>query len=256
MTLTPPSRPTLGANLHALRSKQKSSTGAPAYSRFVNRPLGRVFAAAAHAMGLTPNQVTAVSALFTFASIAALAIFPPSLPLAVLVTLGLVIGYALDSADGQLARLRGGGSPAGEWLDHVVDATKQATIHVAVLIGWARFFPVDGAWLLVPIGYGVVASVFFFGVILSESMRRLHAATHPVVRGRAEDTPAPSRTLRDSPLYALAVIPADYGLLCLVFLLWALPTAFVVVYSLLFAANAAILALSLVRWYRGVKALV
>jgi phosphatidylglycerophosphate synthase len=253
MTNPPPSRPTLGANLRALQSKQKSSSGAPAYSRFVNRPLGRVFAAAAHSIGATPNQVTGVSAVFTFASIIALAVFPPSFLLAVLVAMGLILGYAFDSADGQLARLRGGGSPAGEWLDHVVDATKQATIHVAVLIGWARFFPVDGAWLLIPIGYGVVASVFFFGVILSELMRRLHAATHPVNTSASAST---GKALRDSPLYALAVIPADYGLLCLVFVLWAAPPVFIVVYTLMFAANAAILALSLVRWYRGVKALV
>ena len=51
----------------------------------------------------------------------------------------LVVGYAFDAADGQLARLRGGGIIAGEWLDHMVDAIKVASLHLAVLVGLYRF---------------------------------------------------------------------------------------------------------------------
>ena len=47
--------------LHTLKSRQKSGKGAPAYSRFVNRRLGRYLAAAAYQAGLTPNAVTALS---------------------------------------------------------------------------------------------------------------------------------------------------------------------------------------------------
>ena len=53
-----------------LAASQKSSKGAPAYGRYVNRPLGRVFATTAYTWGRTPNQVTAVSAVFTFTGIA------------------------------------------------------------------------------------------------------------------------------------------------------------------------------------------
>ncbi|WP_286279159.1 CDP-alcohol phosphatidyltransferase family protein [Naasia aerilata] len=107
------SRLTVPVALERLRSSQKSSKGAAAYSRFVNRPLGRVLAAVAATAGLRPNQVTAISAVFTFAGIVLLATVPPSLGLGVGVTLLLLVGYALDSADGQVARLRGGGSLAG-----------------------------------------------------------------------------------------------------------------------------------------------
>lgn len=83
---------------------------------------------------MTPNQVTLVSAAFTFASITAIALAGPTWALGVLVWAGLVVGFAFDSADGQLARLTGRGGPDGEWLDHVVDCAKMVLVHTAVLI--------------------------------------------------------------------------------------------------------------------------
>ena len=50
-----------GDSLNRLKNAQKSNTGAPLYSVLVNRPMGRVFAAAAHQVGLTPNGVTDIS---------------------------------------------------------------------------------------------------------------------------------------------------------------------------------------------------
>jgi len=238
------SRPNVGTALRDLGARQKPSAGAPAYSRFVNRPLGRVIAAVAYSIGLTPNAVTAISAVLTFSAIAVLALAPSTAFIGVTVTVLLVLGYAFDSADGQIARLRGGGSAAGEWLDHMVDATKQVSLHLAVLVAWWRSFELHEAWLLVPLGYTVVATVFFFGVILTEQLRR-----------QAGTASAPGSAIRTSPLYAIAVLPADYGFLCLAFLLLGWHQAFVVVYTLLFAANAAILALSAVRWYRAIARL-
>lgn len=231
-------------SVQALKRAQKSSSGAPAYSRFVNRPLGRRFAAAAHELRMTPNQVTAVSAVFTFSAIAAIALVEPTWISSILVVAGLVIGYGLDSADGQLARLRGGGSPRGEWLDHLVDSVKMSTIHVAVLICWARFYPVEGAWLLIPLAFGAVSGMFFFGVIMTDLLRR---SSQSGPRQFSEK----SQQARMSPLYALAVLPADYGLLMLVFLLLWLWQAFMVAYTALLVLNALILAASLVRWYRS-----
>lgn len=232
--------------LRALRQAQKSSRGAPAYSRFVNRPLGRIFAAGAFVLGMTPNQVTAMSAVFTFSGVVAIATVPPTVALAIVVTLLLVVGYALDAADGQLARLRGGGSLAGEWLDHVVDAIKSSALHGAVLISWFRFFDLPDLWLLVPLGYQVVTAVFFFAMILTDQLRRLHRGTSAIIQ---------KKNGSNSPLYALAVIPADYGFLCIVFLLLWWQPVFVAVYALLFLANAMILVASLWRWFREMDAL-
>lgn len=110
-----------------LASAQKPSKGAPAYSRYVNRPLGRQLAAVAIRWGLTPNQVTVASSLCTFVGIGLILLVRPSLALGPALATLFMLGYALDAADGQLARLLGRGSYAGEWLDHMVDAAKMVS---------------------------------------------------------------------------------------------------------------------------------
>ena len=49
-------------NLAELTSHQKAKRGAPPYSLLVNRPLGRHIAALAHVIGLSPNQISMLSA--------------------------------------------------------------------------------------------------------------------------------------------------------------------------------------------------
>lgn len=236
------------AVVRRLAAAQKSAVGVSVYSRWINRPAGRYLAAASFKLGMTPNQVTAVSACLTFAGITLLAIAPATITTGVLVAFLLALGYAVDSADGQLARLRGGGTPAGEWLDHIVDSVKMASLHVAVLIGWYRFFDVPAeAVLMIPLLFAVESSVFFFALILSEQLRR--AATGDRSRPPA---PAPSRLQR---MQSLAVLPADYGLHCWMFLLWGFPTAFMSVYSVVAAINVALLAIGLVRWFREMRRL-
>ncbi|MEW9534403.1 CDP-alcohol phosphatidyltransferase family protein [Microbispora sp. NPDC049125] len=235
-----------GEALRALGSKQKTAKGAPAYSRFVNRRAGRHLAAGAYVLGLTPNQVTGISALFTFAGIATVALAEPSPVTGVLVALALMIGYAFDSADGQLARLRGGGSKAGEWLDHMVDATKISSLHLAVLVSFYRFSGLPDAALLVPIGFTVVAAVMFFGMILNDLLRRAHYAASGTL---------PAAPARPSSLRSLLVIPTDYGLLCLAFALLGVDGAFPYVYGLLFAANLAFMLAAAVKWFRDIASL-
>ncbi len=228
-----------------LTAAQKPSKGAPAYSRFVNRKLGRVLAAVAYRQGWTPNQVTAVSALFSFAGIVVLAVVTPAWSTGLVVAACLAIGYALDAADGQLARLRGGGSRAGEWLDHMVDATKISSLHVAVAICMFRFTSLPPAWLLVPLGFTVVAAVMFFGMTLNDQLRRnVSAVTGPLPDGG-----------RTSPLRSLLVIPTDYGLLCLVFVVLGAPSVFFATYAALFAANAGFMVLAARKWYRDMALL-
>lgn len=229
----------------ALATAQKTTKGAPAYSRFVNRRLGRYLAAAAYLLGITPNGVTAISAFFSFAGIAAIIFLSPSLFTGVLVCICLVVGYAFDAADGQLARLRGGGSPSGEWLDHMVDATKISSLHLAVLISLYRYFDLTSAgWLLVPMGFSVVAAVMFFGMILNEQLRRNATQSAPVAdRGNT------------SGIRSLLVIPTDYGLLCAVFILLAIPPVFLLVYAFLFVCNAGFMFLAAFKWFGDMKAL-
>lgn len=229
-----------------LGASQKTSKGAPAYGRYVNRPLGRRFAAIAYVLGRTPNQVTAISGLFTLTGIALIALLQPGLVVSLLVAALLVVGYALDAADGQLARLRGGGSVSGEWLDHTIDALKISVLHLAVLISWYRFDEPSDLRLLVPLGFQAVATVQFFSMILMDQLRRAHrGTTKMLMRGDGSS----------SPLYALMVLPTDYGLLCVVFGLMFWSEGFAAIYTLLFAANAAFIATALPRWYRETRTL-
>ena len=234
------------AALLRLRSVQKSGKGAPPYSLYVNRPLGRVFAAAAYQIGLTPNQVTYISATFTFVGLLVLALAPATWPVGLLVTVLLVLGYAFDAADGQLARLRGGGSLLGEWLDHMIDSVKVAALHLAVLVTLYRNFDLDPLWFAVPIGFTVVSSVHFFGMILVDLLARFRRASVGV------PTPALAPTDRVKTLLKL---PTDYGIFCLVFLLLGWHSGFLAVYTFFAVATAGYTLLVIGKWRRDVIAL-
>ncbi|MER5357408.1 CDP-alcohol phosphatidyltransferase family protein [Streptomyces sp. NPDC002785] len=232
--------------LRELRGAQKTAKGVSLYSRYVNRPAGRVLAAGAYRIGLTPNQVTLISAAFTFAAIASVALVRPSWGLAVAVYAGLVIGFAFDSADGQLARLTGRGGPDGEWLDHVVDCAKMILVHTAVLISFQRFFdlPAEG-WLLLPLGFLFTAVLIFCAGLLREQLGK--AAARPTA-GSGAAVPV-------SRVRAVALLPADYGVFCLVFLLLGDRTAFRIGYAVLAAVHALFLVAFLAKWFRELKAL-
>lgn len=231
------------SSLDRLRSAQKTTKGAPAYSRFVNRPLGRRLAAAAHVAGLTPNQVTMLSAACSLLAVLLVALVAPAWWLGTLVAFALLLGYAFDSADGQLARLRGGGSPAGEWLDHTVDAAKLNLLHLAVLVSMFRWWDLEAIWACVPLSFLVVSNVMFFCMILRDLVIARHA---PDRSNRA--TAHPPRTLR-----SLLVLPTDYGVLCLSFLLLGFPLVFLGVYGVLLAGSAGFLLLALPKWYADVQ---
>jgi phosphatidylglycerophosphate synthase len=207
-------------------AQKPPAKGSPAYSRFINRRIGRILAAASYQLGLSPNQVTAISAGFSAVAIALIALVDP------------------NPADGQLARLRGGGSPAGEWLDHVVDSVKTSALHLAVLIGWYRFADVDDRVLLIPIGFTLVAAVFFFVQILTDQLRRAHPS----------QAPPPADASWQAVARSLIVAPTDYGLLCLTFLLFAWQDGFMLVYSLMLIGTVLFMLAALPKWYREAAA--
>lgn len=231
-------------SMRRLGSAQKGrAKGAPAYSVYVNRPVGRVFAAIAYRLGLTPNGVTAVSAIVTFSGILVLALVPPTWWTGVLVWLLLAVGYALDSADGQVARLRGGGSIAGEWLDHFIDAIKIVSLPIGTAIALYRFTEVPDLYLLVPLGFAVVATATFFGMILNDLLKSSKGIVSSAQRGGS------------SVLRSLLVLPVDYGIVCLVYVLWGWTSVFVIVYALFFAAAAGFCLLAAIRWFREMRRL-
>ncbi|GGD00120.1 CDP-alcohol phosphatidyltransferase [Tersicoccus solisilvae] len=221
----------------ALADAQKGrARSSPAYSILVNRPLGRLLAVLAYRWGLTPNQVSLISIGFSVAGMLCLVLVPPSVGSALGAAACLVLGYAWDSADGQLARLLRAGSPQGEWLDHVLDSFKNVALHLVVLVAAFRWWwPDAGAWLVVPLVFAVSATVSFAAMLLNDLLSR--------------GTPRPSRAGGTSVFTWLA-LPTDYGLLCCAFVLWAFPPVFMVVYGLLALCSAGFCALATVKWFR------
>ncbi len=236
---------TFGDAYGQLAAAQKGhARGAPAYSVYVNRRIGRVLAAAAYRWGFTPDGATAISAAHTLVALVALVVGPAELWTGCIVALLLVLGYAWDSADGQLARLRGGGSLAGEWLDHFVDAFKTASLHLCVLVAlWWHTDARDTLWLVVPLAYCVIAVVTFFGMLLNDLLKGKKGVVSTHARGGG------------TALRSTILLPTDFGLLCVVFVLWGSPGVFLAVYSLLMVANAVFLAAAAVKWHREIRAL-
>ena len=239
-TSAPVARPRVSESIRALSAAQKSNAGAPLYSRVINRPAGRVLAAVAHRVGMTPDQVTLLSACCTYLAVVLIAVWAPSVVAAVLTSLLLMVGYALDSADGQLARLRHGGSRAGEWLDHVADVIKLSTIHAAIAISLFRFSLDDlagPAVLLVPLAFGAVQNIHFFSYILTYQLR-YHGGT-PLASGEG----------RPGLTKAVLSAPTAYGLMCFVLMLRSAPVVFMWVYGLMLVGYTLYVALALPRWY-------
>lgn len=220
-----------------LGAAQKPGDGVPAYTRWVNRRLARYAAATGNALGWTPNMMTAASALASAAAIALLVAVPAGPAAGVAIAVLLAGGYLLDSADGQVARLQHSGSPAGEWLDHVVDAIRTPAIHVAVLIGfWAMGQP---AWVLgVALAYCLVSVAQFMSQILAEQLARSAKITDPPSGGNRK---------------SFVLLPTDTGTFCWMFLLWGFPPVFVAAYTAMFLLNAGHSAVSMRRKYQKLR---
>lgn len=235
--------PTIGERYRTLSRAQKVPKGVPAYTLLVNRPAGRLLAAASPAW-VTPNGLTLFGAALSYAALIALWFFQPPAWILYAVWIALVISYIVDSADGQLSRLRRGGSAYGEWLDHVVDAGRVALLHISVA---AYFIASDlgTAGLAWPALYLVAATLIYSGGLLVDKVRP-RPATAPV-SGGAEPAARASR------LRAFLMLPVDYGVLCLAFVFLPWVDVFFVVYAVLAAVNALFCVAYLIKWARELK---
>lgn len=233
----PRSRLSYGQALALLDGAQKPGHGVPAYTRWVNRRLARFAAAAAASRGLSANAVTMASAAFSAAAIVCVATAPRQAWLGVLIAVLLAIGYILDSADGQVARLTGMSSLAGEWLDHVVDSVRVPAIHLAVLVGILQADILPRWTILLPLAYTLTSAGHFMSQILAEQLRR----------GRLDgdnSSPKAAGTLR-----SWLVLPTDMGTLCWVFILWGIPQVFIAAYGSLFLVQLVVVVASVRRKY-------
>jgi phosphatidylglycerophosphate synthase len=184
---------------------------------------------------MTPNQMTLASAVCTFSAIAVLGGTEPSWWSGVVIAALLILGFILDSADGQLARLTGASSAAGEWLDHVVDCARSVLVHTAVLVSFYRFFELSTDWVLtVPLVFQFAAVVLFVAGTLAALLKRSTGQS-------AAGPPSVARSV--------LLLPADFGILAASFVLLGSGQLFVVVYSALAAIQVLLLAVLGAKWF-------
>jgi phosphatidylglycerophosphate synthase len=186
---------------------QKSRDGALPYTLFVNRPTGRFLAIVAYKLNLTPNQITVISFVSTIIGLLYVVIIGYQSLLGVIIsTLMLLLGYSLDSADGQLARLNNLKSSAGEYLDHVFDSIKIPFFHISVVMVILRSIQdINFTILFFLLLISVIASGKFFSSEIKEKILTL----------KGKHSLHYTTSLKKSFL----LLPFDYGVLCFIFIL-------------------------------------
>ena len=216
--------------LRRLEGAQKPGQGVPAYTRWVNRRVARYFAAAFAVIGLTPSTVSIISIVATIIGLTAfLALHSLPVVAGISAAVLLALGYALDSADGQLARLQGSSSLQGEWLDHTLDAVRLPMVHLAVAAGC--LLADRTALAVVAAAFAVVTSATF----LSQNLGAMLAGAL-----------ARSSTTRVR-FQSWILLPSDAGVLAWTFALWSVSLLFSVAYVALFVVNVAHAVLSASR---------
>lgn len=149
-TLTELSRPT-AADFY------RTNRGGGLFSEAVSQRIGAASAVAAHRLGLPPTALSvanlvlgltvSVGVVVLAGPVAAGAV--PAWVVGLLALVGWQIAYALDCADGQLARVTGQGSPAGARLDVLCDVAAQIALVTALSATAVAQRPATPVWLVV-----------------------------------------------------------------------------------------------------------
>ncbi|WP_434742129.1 CDP-alcohol phosphatidyltransferase family protein [Micromonospora sp. SH-82] len=148
-TLAEPTKPSV-ADFHRV------NRGGGLFSESVSQWLGAVFALVAQRLGLRPTVLTITNLILGLAtSVSVVALAPAvaegSVPAWLVGSVALVgwqVAYALDCADGQLARVTGQGSPAGARVDVLCDVAAQIALVAALAATAVAQRPETPTWLV------------------------------------------------------------------------------------------------------------
>ena len=134
----------------------RTNRGGGLYSEAISQRIGAVFAVAADRLGLSPTVLTLTNlaiGLATSVTLVALAnpVAAGAVPAWAAGLVGLIgwqLAYALDCADGQLARVTGQGSPAGARVDVLCDVATQIGLATALSVTALAQRPDTPVWLV------------------------------------------------------------------------------------------------------------
>jgi phosphatidylglycerophosphate synthase len=162
------------------------------FTTFLVDPYSKHLARWAARRGLTPNQVTAASALLGLAAAAAFAFGTRAGLVAGAVLLQL--SFTTDCVDGQLARYARQFSKLGGWLDAVLDRAKEYVVYAGLALGATH------AWVLA--GAALTLQTFRHTLEFSYSAVRqpaLGSVPQPPLEQSGDEPPAARRPARPSP---------------------------------------------------------
>ena len=215
---------TFAQSFRELSLAQKGKKGVPLYCLYVNRPAGRVVAAALRNTRFGPNHVTFAGAFLTYGALLWLAFGAGAGAGSALVGVALAAGFILDSADGQLARLQGRSSKLGEWLDHVLDSGRIVALHGAVFCFLLRTTSLPALPLATLCGVFLFANstIFFAGALFDQLTRQTQS-----IGSEPGPGPGPGSGSAGSIKRSILTLPVDYGVTCLVMMMLPLNGIFV-----------------------------
>ncbi|MFY1696812.1 MULTISPECIES: CDP-alcohol phosphatidyltransferase family protein [unclassified Solwaraspora] len=134
----------------------QANRGGGLFSEAVSQRLGAVFAYAGARLRLAPTVLTVANLLLGLAASVAViasadAVAAGSVPawlIGLVALVGWQIAYALDCADGQLARVTGQTSPAGARVDVLCDVAAQIALVTALSTVAVAQVPATPVWLV------------------------------------------------------------------------------------------------------------
>jgi phosphatidylglycerophosphate synthase len=125
--------------------------GGGLFTETVSQRIGAQFAVAAHRAKLPPTALTLTNLILGLTAAVLVAGTHGRLAAPVIGLIALVlwhIAYALDCADGQLARVTGTGSAAGARVDVLCDVALQVALVAAMSAVAVTYDPAPPAWLI------------------------------------------------------------------------------------------------------------
>lgn len=171
--------PRFWSEIEAFRDKYTRRQALP-WTHAVNHRLGVLITLLLGRMAITPNMVT-VAGLMLYAPIALLVASlksPVGAWPAVVVLLGWQLAFTLDCADGQLARVRGGGTPFGAWLDQILDFLGHVSVITSLVIFLSRALSLDATAAILLVSFAAGANLL---LLFAAAERTLLLGSEPAV---------------------------------------------------------------------------
>jgi phosphatidylglycerophosphate synthase len=129
-----------------------TNRGGGLFSEAVSQRVGALFASWAYRLGLAPTALTLANLVIGLAVsitvVASAHSAAPGWPIGLLALVGWQIAYALDCADGQLARVSARTSPAGARVDVLCDVAAQIALVAALSATAVAQKPGTPTWLV------------------------------------------------------------------------------------------------------------